>query len=291
MSGLAFMDILHLGDDWLATVEASLDLILYISDFEFQSMKRNSADSSSTFDFMRLVSVLNPRGGIELKNISLAYRPHKRRDTEHLYDLHAESMRFDNVSAGFIMEFFQLATWSAGETTFSHCSIPPVSGSLSSYDLTIEHVPSSDIPADHDDSLYNIVSIWNSRGFLAVHSCPVFNDEFLRWLGGEGEDGAIEAEGIAFLEIDDCTNFTAGALRRLIDIRNDPATLELQEQEGWQDGQRLESVTVGRRVPALDDEDLEWFQRNAGETNVRWCVEGADGSEVHLERKPASWWG
>ncbi|KAF8959582.1 hypothetical protein BDZ97DRAFT_1761292 [Flammula alnicola] len=289
MSGIAFMDILHLGDDWLATVKVGPYLILYISDFQFQTMKPCPTDSSSTFDFMRLISALNPGGGIHLKNLSLSCRPHKRRDTEHSYDLYSWSMSFDNVSTGFIMEFFQLATWTADYTTFSHCSVPSVSGNFSSQYLTIEHIPSSNTSHD-DDSLYNVISMWNSCGNLIVTSCSSFDDKFLQWLGGEGEDGTIiETEGIVALDVHDCTNFTAGALRRLIDILNDLATFELQEQEGWQDGERLESVTVYGRGPALDDEDLEWFQRSGGETHLHWCVKGADGSEVNLERKPASW--
>ncbi|KAF8962389.1 hypothetical protein BDZ97DRAFT_1824838 [Flammula alnicola] len=288
MSGVAFMDILHLGDDWLATVKVGPYLTLYISDFQFQTMKPCPTDSSSTFDFMRLISALNPEGGIRLKNLSLSHRPHKRRDTEHLYDLYSSSISFDNVSMGFIMEFFQLATWSADYTTFSRCSIPPVSGSLSSYHLTIEHIPSCHTSHD-DDSLYNIVSIWNNRGNLTVTSCASFDDKFLHWLGGEGEDGTIEAEGIMTLDVGDCTNFTAGALRRLIDNMNDPGKLELQELEGWIDGDRLEYVTVYGRAPALDDEDLEWFRSNGGETLIRWYVKGADGSEVPLEYRPASW--
>ncbi|KAF8959572.1 hypothetical protein BDZ97DRAFT_2061085 [Flammula alnicola] len=280
MSGLAFMDILHLGYDWLATVKGGPNLILYISDFRFRSRKCNSADSSSTFDFMRLISALNPRAGIHLKNISLSYRPHQRRDTGYLCDRRVYGIDFDKVSTGFIIEFFQLATWSAYCTTFSCCYIPPFSGTLTSHDLIIECIPSCDSSAHHDDSLYNIISRWEGRSSLSVESCPSFNDEFLRWLG-EGEDDHIEAGKIRFLEVQDCTNFTAGALRRLIDILNDSA----RREEG---GIRLEGVEISGRGPALDDEDLEWFRSNGGETRVLWDVVGADGSLVSLQYVPES---
>ncbi|KAF8962386.1 hypothetical protein BDZ97DRAFT_1111021 [Flammula alnicola] len=281
MSGLAFMEIPHLlGDEWLAAIQASYRLTLHISDFQFQSMNPNSPDSSSTFDFVRLISALDPGGGIHLKNISLSYRPHRRRDTQYSYNLRTHVIDFRNVSTGFIMEFFQLATWSAYYTFFSCCSVPPVSGSLTSRDLIFECIPSCDSSAHHDDSLYNILSLWEGRGSLMVASCPSFNDEFLRWLG-EGEDGEIEAEKIRFLEVQDCTHFTAGALRRLIDILNDSA----RREEG---GIRLEGVEISGRGPALDDEDLEWFRSNGGETRVLWNVVGADGSLVHLQYAPES---
>ncbi|KAF8969592.1 hypothetical protein BDZ97DRAFT_208381 [Flammula alnicola] len=285
LSGHAFMDILRLGDGRLSRVKNDFYLTLHISDFQFMNTKRHTDDSGTFFVFMQLISALSPLGGIHLKNLSLSYRPHKRRDTEYLYHVDAASISFDNVSPGFIMEFFQLATLNVNCTTFSHCSFPPVSGSFSSYCLTIEDMPSSDISAHNDDSLYNIISIWNNGDCLEVASCPAFNDEFLHWLGEEREDGKVEAEQnqIKLLQVRDCTNFTAGALRRLIDILNDSARLDLLEREPVT---RLLEVMVSGRGPALDVEDLEWFRKNSGATGVRWKVDGADGSKVFLEHLP-----
>ncbi|KAF8962402.1 hypothetical protein BDZ97DRAFT_1920479 [Flammula alnicola] len=254
LSGLAFMDILHLGDDWLTTVKAtrSPHITLYISDIQFQTtMRRNheSADSSSIFDFLRLISALSPPCGIHFKNLSLSYRPHGKRlrDAEHLHKIFTSLLSFDNVSPDALVEFFQLAEWLSGSTTFSRCSIPRLSGNLSpSYDLTFKHIPPSDTSAQ-DDSLCNILSIWSGdrRDALSVTSCDAFNDEFLRWLGEKGEDGKINAKGIRAFFIEDCTNFTAGILLDLIDFLS---TTDMQEQEGRENSGPLHGFADVKRV-------------------------------------------
>lgn len=291
MCGSAFMDIIHLGVKWLQAQSGFnrarsqvefLSLTLHLRDFEFPAANDEMIDKEYTFvRFIHLLHFINPRNNVHLENISLAYHPHSNIGAAGKYNLEYvdwSSLTLKNVSRDFITEFFQIGNLDMlGYLNFISCSIPPIPSRFTCFDLGLSDVPAAAASfSSNDDSLYNLLSSWN-RGSLQLTACPTFDNRFIHWLADDRGDGECEALGIRFLDLRDCQNFTASAIRRLVAAVNNPVKLADEDRE---EDDQLSALTVYGKGPPLADEDLLWFEKYQGETTIRWHVENDDGYTI-----------
>ncbi|KJA19602.1 hypothetical protein HYPSUDRAFT_69166 [Hypholoma sublateritium FD-334 SS-4] len=293
MNGSAFMDIIHLGNKWLRALKTGMEqaknqgMKLYLRDFQLPI----SDDDIIFVHFIHLLHFFDPSYELHLEKISMAYHPHIGAGSVAQYDLSETSwslLTFKNVSKDFIAEFFQSSAIGMVEEQihFISCSIPRISGGISVFNLTLTDVPASTPSfSEDDDSLYNLVPSWNG-GSLSLISCPTFNDKFVHWLAGEGEDGLCEARGIGFLEIQDCQSVSTAAIRRLVAAVNDPVMLKklrLSHNPG------IKHLTVSGQGPLLNEEDLSWFKRYNGRTTIIWEVQTKDSFKTRLLEFKGKW--
>ncbi|KJA26680.1 hypothetical protein HYPSUDRAFT_63896 [Hypholoma sublateritium FD-334 SS-4] len=292
MCGSAFMDIIHLGTEWLHAQSGSNQVrsraeitipTLHLRDFEFPACNDEMIDKEYTFArFIHLLHFIVPWDRLHFETISLAYRPHSDVRAAGQHDLEYadwSSLTLENVSRDFITEFFQIGNLDSVEYLyFISCSVPPISGGFFCANLSLSDAPVGGASfSDNDDSLYNLLSSWKGSS-LALTACPTFDDKFIHWLADDRGDGECEAYGIRFLDLKDCQNFTASALRRLVAAINDPVKLD---DENWDEFEHMETLTVYGRGPRLTDEDLLWFNDYSGETSVTWHVENDDGYTIN----------
>lgn len=281
MHGSEFMNIIHLGIKWLQALKTGREqaktdgMNLHLRDFQFPASKNDT----TFLRFIHLLHFFNPSSNLCLEKISMAYRPHSGTGPAEQYNLSEtswSSLTFKNVSKDFIVEFFQKSDIGMveGEINFVSCSVPFISGSFLTPNLNCTDVPAS-VPsfAADDDSLYNIISSWNGT-WLSFTECPALDDKFIDWLATNGENGVYEACGIKFIDLEDCSNFSAAAIRRLVAAANDPAILSSQKRPY---GYGMSQLNVCGDGPQLLEEDMTWFEGYIGETTVRWQIQNGEG--------------
>ncbi len=296
MCGSAFMDIIHLGTEWLQAQsgnnqahsrDESTFLTIRLRDFEFPD---GYIDKEYTFaNFTRLLHFISPRTqSLHVEHISLDYYPHtivKAAGRHKQQDMDLYSLILENVSGHFIKELFQTSNLNGLDRLhFISCSIPLIrSHTIHCSDIILSDVPtrkwSSSLSDDDCDSPYNLIISWFG-GNLTLSACPTFDDDFIYWLAFDGiGHGKCPGNKIRSLHIEDCQDFTASAIRHLVATINDP----LKENEF----ERMEILTVRGKGPILKDEDVLWFENYQGKTSVIWHVENDDGHVVNREfRRP-----
>ncbi|KAF8956829.1 hypothetical protein BDZ97DRAFT_2079566 [Flammula alnicola] len=284
LTGHAFMELQTLGRDWTSRLKAHPHcLAVYVSHFQFHK-ERAGVDNGNTFtNFMDLLTPIHQISSICLKNLSMAYRP-RRRKLESRYNLNTSALYFDDVSSDFLAEFFRVVEGMPECVRLSHCSIPPITPSrpLDCWFLVLENIPGSTSSAIDDDSFYNILSAW-SGSELTVLSCASFDDELLEWLVQQ-QDGDFPADKLMTLGVRDCPNFTADAMRRLVEMRSDKSKVKPDIVGGRT---VLRELWVDGEGPTLQDEHTEWFIKNAKKTTVRWQeVDNADGTVISTFSTP-----
>lgn len=283
MNGSEFMNTIHLGVKWLQALKTDTQqaekqgMKLYLRDFQFPT-------DMIFVHFIHLLHFFNPNRELYLERISMAYRPHSGTGSVGQYNLSEtswSSLTFKNVSKDFIAAFFPSSAIGMVDDgiNFVSCSIPVIPGGFSTPLLNLNDVPASDpaFPED-DDSLYNMVSNWNGS-CLSLVECPTFDDKFLHWLAGDGENGVCEACGIKYLDIKDCHNFSTAAIRQLLAAVNDPVILKSPNRP-YNFG--MNQLTVGGQGPPLSKEDLLWFEGYDGETVIYWKARIKDGVKAQV---------
>ena len=280
MNGSEFMNLIHLGAKWLKAFKTgreqakTRELKLYLRDFKFPASKNDII----FVRFIKLLHFFDPSNKLCLEKISMAYRPHSGTGPAEQYNLSEtswSSLTFKNVSKDFIAEFFQKSDIGMvdDDIDFVSCSVPFISGGFSTPNLNVTDVPASapSFSAD-DDSLYNIISNWNGT-CLSFTRCPAFDDKFIDWLATSGENGAYEACGIKFIDLEDCSNFSAAAIRRLVAAANDPVILKSPKRPH---DFGMSQLNVCGNGPQLLEEDLACFEGYNGETIIRWQIQNGE---------------
>ncbi|RXW12057.1 hypothetical protein EST38_g13797 [Candolleomyces aberdarensis] len=135
----------------------------------------------------------------------------------------------------------------------------------------------SEIGADQD--LEDFLSFWDGE-ILAVRSCVGFNDSLLAMFQAEIAPPfhVMLSPSLRELHIQDCPNFSAKALRKMIQARKDLATRKENEDLGLG---YINEVFVCGMGPILSAEDARWFRKNI-KTFV-WSTIRPDGGSCHLD--------
>lgn len=287
MCGSAFMDIIHLGTEWLQAqsvlnhAHSRSELKLYLRDFEFPIIGNEMTGKEYTLArFIHLLHFINPNAELRLRNISLANCSHTSDLGEagqyRLFVPEWASLTFESVSSDFIAEFLRIGNPLAGDLgslDFVSCSIPPIPGPFFCHELSVRDVPAANTlsPDDDDESLYNLLRGWEG-GSLELTACPSFNDEFIDWLTDESDGAGCAAYVIHSLFLNDCENFTVSAIQRLVTAVNNPARVK-----HWSIVDEMTPLYVYGRGPPLEDEDISWFEGYKGETTIYWDISNGDG--------------
>ncbi len=282
MCGSAFMDIIHLGTEWLQAQPGSNQFqsrrtcapTLHLRDFEFPACNNEMIDGEYTIiRFIHLLHFLSPWYNVHFENISLAYHLHSNftadvEQNNNLLEVKVSSMTLKDVSRDFIAELFQIGNLegcSMERLYFVSCSIPRISNHIH----CLTSVSLSDVPAagalfsKTDDSLYNLTLSWDPAGrSLELNACPAFDDNFINWLADDRGDGQCEGYAISSITLRNCQNFTARAIRRLVAAVNDPVKLS---SHNWNEDYKMYSLDVCGKGPRLEDEDISWFEKYKGE--------------------------
>ncbi len=291
MCGSAFMDIIHLGTEWLEVQPGSNGYFqdkhkcpsLHLRDFEFPVCNNEMIDKEYTFTrFVYLLHFINQWHRLHLEDISLAYYPHSHvradRRNQRLRDVEVSCLTLERVSRDFIAELFRIGNLENMECLhFISCSIPAMSRPISCFDISLHDVPAAGDSCSNngDTSLYNLISNWESEArSLELDACSTFDENFINWLADDRGDGECEAYGINALKIKNCQNFTPSGIQRLVAAVNDPVKIASAE---WNDCHQMYLLGVYGKGPPLEDEDISWFEKHQGETTIYWHVANDDG--------------
>jgi F-box-like len=122
------------------------------------------------------------------------------------------------------------------------------------YALVLDNVPIT-------QDIFQFLSSWQGAS-LQISDCPAFN-EMLEMLGPRSNERGVEicAPRLRYLSLDNCTNFTTPALKRMVEGRQKNALFDFN---------KLSDITIERRghVPEISDEDELWFWENLNRFDV-----------------------
>jgi len=171
-----------------------------------------------------------------------------------------DSLAFKDLSGELLAEFFLVTGARPYSTMITHCSIT-MFNNITSCDLTLES-----IAADQD--LTEFLGEWHGY-CLDIQNCPGFNDNVLARMGEASSlSGNFGAPNMYSLCIVDCSNFSVGALRKMIDARCRSAPV--YEHEDYSDDDfsdpsivsRIDHLSFRGCGPSISSTDIEWFRAN-----------------------------
>lgn len=136
----------------------------------------------------------------------------------------------------------------------------------------------SEIGTDQD--LEDFLCFWDGE-VLAIRSCMGFDDNLLGMFQAEIAPPyhVMLSPSLRELHIQDCPNFSAAALRSMIQIRKE--FVERADNKDL-DLRYISEIFVCGMGPILNEEDATWFRRNM-KTFV-WSTIQADGGSCHLDQ-------
>ena len=136
----------------------------------------------------------------------------------------------------------------------------------------------SEVGADQD--LEDFLCFWDGE-ILAIRSCVGFDDSLLAIFQAEIAPPfhVMLSPSLRELHIQDCPNFSANALRKMIQARKDFAISEENKDLGLG---YINEVFVCGMGPILSAEDARWFRKNL-KTFV-WSTIRPDGGSCHLDQ-------
>ncbi|KDR67615.1 hypothetical protein GALMADRAFT_257842 [Galerina marginata CBS 339.88] len=295
LTGFWFMHLALHKPKWLNEVEFNYCPTIHVTRFAF--LDRGFFTLAM---FVYYISKIGASQSFAFSHLSLSY-DHKDAPgqlSDQPYEFSCEHMEFDSVSKGFLSHFYDIVNLHANESqTFRNCEVPVVRQVHYGCELTLENIMD-----DNGRSLRNILGAWSGI-HINISSCPSFNDTLISWLGteveyayadsppigGQEEDDLIlhysnrftfsrrgfrtfPAEGIEWLSVHDCSNFTSGTLREFIVARNNasiPMTKNgLLPKNGLDSSQKgfdvergsMQSLYVTGKCPALGQDDAGWFE-------------------------------
>ncbi|KAH7908523.1 hypothetical protein BJ138DRAFT_1115784 [Hygrophoropsis aurantiaca] len=170
--------------------------------------------------------------------------------------------------------FFRALAESPTQVTLTRCSFASI-GIIKASELFLR-----EIIAEEDMDLANALTPWQGHT-LNIHSCPAFNDVFLRRMNPEESHldeiynhRPFPACQFWALEISDCRSFSISALQALVRARREAAV----EEAGYElvDGLRawnmtyvrlervrpIVSIVIMGRAPEITMDEMKWFEDN-----------------------------
>ncbi|KAH7926739.1 hypothetical protein BV22DRAFT_1032606 [Leucogyrophana mollusca] len=150
------------------------------------------------------------------------------RHSDHLSNV--TTLALEDIDIGTLASFFLAINDHYFESVSITRSLIPPRTHINCYALILTNIPP-------DQDLRWLLKGWRGSS-LHFRSCPFFNDELIAGMGGASRRSPILASQVRELEIQDCKNFTADALVRMIQNRRDLA----YETNPWEYDEPIEEM-------------------------------------------------
>ena len=254
--------------------------------------------------------------GLYLYDLSLAYdySPTDAQPVEGRLTIDG-SCDFTRVSEGVLHQLFTLADLCSDtqDLRFEDCTLPDNLPTHDRFQLELrKYGEDSTGRSEFRDRAAKAFKAWPGQSINFVN-CPAFNNDFLRWWAVEHDvaesEGGPESttvktlllSGVNDVYIHDCDKFSPAVLRNSLASRwkiakrqsSAGGTKELEVpalESDFEDNPKrikmIDDLIVVGNVPALTEEDQEWFKQNASQLRVTWNVGEGDYADFEIGRPP-----
>ncbi|KAF9011787.1 hypothetical protein BDQ17DRAFT_1344830 [Cyathus striatus] len=225
---------------------------------------------------LRVISAIPHLRNLSLTDVNFCPGPRHEHDLDdplifgELFFLTIDSL---NVAA--LRRLFDLTDVEPGMLRLRRCAIDVIGHIPHSTYLTLEEI-------DDRQDILDFLDFWDGE-VVTFTACPAFNDRLLESLAGPGNSTSssrLIAPSLRAINIEGCPNFSASALRRMVETRNEIASLPGNIANGLA---AINKVSVSGVGPRLSEEDITWMRSNL--RTFYWYTHCGDGAIYHAAEK------